>query len=286
MWYRHDIYLQIRRSLKDNRDVHSRLMAAYPEVPHTWYAILGLGAFALAIVTVKVWPTELPVWALVIGLVVALLFLIPVGMIRAITNQVVALQVLAELLVGYLLPGRPVAMMIFKTFSFISMSQALSFLSDLKLGHYMKIPPRVMFMAQTIATIICVVVVVFVQTWMFSNIPDLCSPEQPHRFTCPGTSVFATSAMVWGGIGPSRLFSKGSLYYPLVYFFLIGAILPIPFYYLARRYPLSFWRYVNIPVMMAGISVMPPATGINFSSWFAFGAFFQFFMRRFHFRVS
>ncbi|KAH8120611.1 glutathione transporter [Phellopilus nigrolimitatus] len=284
LWYRRDLVLLVRKSLKDNRDVHSRLMSIYPEVPQTWYAIMGLVAFALSIVTIHVWDTKLPVWGLLVALIVALVLLVPVGVIRAITNQTVAVQVLAELLVGYMLPGRPVAMMIFKTFSFISMSQALYFVSDLKLGHYMKIPPRLMFIAQVVATVECVVVVVFVQSWMFSNIPDLCSPDQVHHFTCPSTSTFATASVVWGGIGPARLFSQGGLYYPLTYFFLIGAILPIPFYYLAKRFPLSFWRYVNVPVILSGLSVLPPATGINFSSWFMFGAFFQYFMRRFHFR--
>jgi hypothetical protein len=33
-------------------------------------------------------------------------------------------------------------------YGYISMAQALTFLADFKLGHYMKIPPRSMFMAQ------------------------------------------------------------------------------------------------------------------------------------------
>ena len=45
-------------------------------------------------------------------------------------------------------PERPVANMCFKVHGFISMTQALTILSDFKLGHYMKIPPRSMFMAQ------------------------------------------------------------------------------------------------------------------------------------------
>ncbi|KAH8113799.1 OPT oligopeptide transporter [Phellopilus nigrolimitatus] len=284
LWYRHDIVRQFRRSLKEHRDVHSRLMSAYAEVPHYWYGALGLFAFILSVIVIEVFDTKLPVWGLVLALGVALIFLVPVGMIQAITNQTVALQVLAELIVGYALPGRPVAMMIFKTFSFISLTQAISFLGDLKLGHYMKIPPRTMFMAQCLATIISVFVVVAVQNWMFTNIPDLCSPTQADHFICPSTSVFATAALVWGGIGPSRMFNAGSLYHPLLYFFLIGAVLPIPFYFLARRYPLSSWRFVNVPVIFAGISMLPPATGINYSAWFTVGAIFQFFMRRFHFR--
>ena len=40
-------------------------------------------------------------------------------MIQAITNQQIGLNVITELIVGYALPGRPVAMMIFKTFGYI-----------------------------------------------------------------------------------------------------------------------------------------------------------------------
>lgn len=44
------------------------------------------------------------------------------------------------------------------------------------------------------------------------------------------------------------------------------------------------WRYVNMPVFFHGVGSIPPATGVNFASWFAVGAVFQWFMRRFHFR--
>jgi hypothetical protein len=33
-------------------------MRAYPEVPQWWYALMGLIAFALGIVTIEVWDTE------------------------------------------------------------------------------------------------------------------------------------------------------------------------------------------------------------------------------------
>ena len=51
-----------------------------------------------------------------------------------------ARSVFTELIIGYALPGHPIAMMIFKTYGYITMYQALQFTSDFKLGHYMKIP--------------------------------------------------------------------------------------------------------------------------------------------------
>jgi hypothetical protein len=46
-------------------------------------------------------------------------------MIQAITNQQVGLNVITELIIGYALPGRPVAMMMFKTWGFTTMIQGM-----------------------------------------------------------------------------------------------------------------------------------------------------------------
>ncbi|KZT65583.1 OPT oligopeptide transporter [Daedalea quercina L-15889] len=284
LWYRHDIARQFRRALKDERDVHARLMLAYPEVPWHWYAAIGIISFVFGVIGIEIFPTQFPVWALVISIIIAAILVIPVGMIRAITNQMISVNVIMEVIVGYMLPGKPVAMMLFKTYGFITVSQALTLASDMKIAHYMKIPPRTTFVAQTLATIILCFVCVGIQIWQFANIPDFCQADQKDYFTCDDVTVFATASIIWGGIGPQRLFSPGQLYSPMLWFFLVGALSPIPFYILARRYPHSMWRYVNMPIFFAGLGQMPPASGINYSAWVMVGAFFQWFMRRFHFR--
>ena len=139
--------------------------------------------------------------------------MIPVGMIQAITNQQVGLNVITELIIGYALPGKPIAMMMSKTWGYITMAQALQFTSDFKLGHYMKVPPRIMFWSQVLASIIAGTVQLGVQAWMFTNIKDMCSPDQPDGFICPNTEVFGTASIFWGVIGPQRQFSEGQIYY-------------------------------------------------------------------------
>ncbi|EJT97997.1 OPT oligopeptide transporter [Dacryopinax primogenitus] len=280
LWYREDIIRQFRASLRDEPDVHSRLMSVYREVPYWWYAAIGLVSLGLGILTIEHWDTQLPVWAYFLSLAIPIVYVIPLGILQAITNQQIGLNVVTELIVGYALPGKPIAMMIFKTFGYITMTQALSFVGDLKFGHYMKVPPRIMFMAQTIAALVACFVVVFVQIWMFGNIEGLCAPGQVDGFTCPAIHVFATASVIFGGVGPQRLFGPHGTYAPLMWFFLIGAILPIPFYFLARRYPASWFRYVNIPIIFAGTSYLPPATGINYSSWGLAGFIFQYLIRR------
>ena len=153
-----------------------------------------------------------------------------IGMIQAITNLQIGLNVITELIIGYALPGRPVAMMMFKTWGYITMAQALTFASDFKLGHYMKIPPKPMFWGQVIATAVAGTVQLGVQAWMFTNIEDICDPRQKDGFICPSTEVFGTASIIvspqqslsrynvtnlqmkWGAIGPALQFSKGQLY--------------------------------------------------------------------------
>jgi OPT family oligopeptide transporter len=124
------------------------------------------------------------------------MYTIPFGIILAITNQPIGDNVLAELIIGYLLPGRPVAMMMFKTWTYISLIQALSFVRDFKLGHYMKIPPRPMFFCQIVATIVAATAQLAVQAWLFSNVEDFCSATQKDGFTCPSTITFGNASII------------------------------------------------------------------------------------------
>lgn len=57
-----------------------------------------------------------------------------------------------------------------------------------------------------------------------------------------------------------------------------------PFYSLAHRFPFSCYRYINIPLFFAGLSAMPPASGINYVSWVLTGLLFNLVIRRRHFR--
>ena len=54
----------------------------------------------------------------------------------------------------------------------------------------------------------------------------------------------------------------------------------MPAYFWQRRYFNSWTRYVSTPVIIAGLSAIPPATGINFSSWFLVGFIFQYVIRK------
>lgn len=57
---------------------------------------------------------------------------------------------------------------------------------------------------------------------MIGNIENLCDPDNTQRFTCAGSKVVYNASVIWGTIGPQRMFQSGQVYNGLMYFFLIG----------------------------------------------------------------
>jgi len=209
LWYGRDIMKQFRTNVKDEKDIHTRLMSRYRDIPHWWFIVVFAISFILGAVTIEVYDTRMPFWAYILTIILALIFVLPLGILLAITNQQLTLNVFSELVAGYVIPGKPVAVMIFKVYGTIMTKQSLDFSGHLKLGHYMKVPPRIMFLAQTTATAVSCFVVVVVQRWALDSIEGICEPGQKNGFTCPSSKVFAEASLLYGGVGPSRLFGAG-----------------------------------------------------------------------------
>ncbi|KAL8283601.1 hypothetical protein RQP46_005396 [Phenoliferia psychrophenolica] len=262
-------------------DVHNRLMRAYKEVPEWWYLTILVISVVFGIVANEVYETQLPVWAIFLCLVLALVFTIPCGIITAITNLEVTINVISELIAGYALPGRPIANMLFKSYGVVSAAQAIGYAGDLKLGHYVKIPPRTMFTAQLIASVWSCFVALGVADWQITNIPELCTPHQLNKFNCAASyNIFFNSAVQWGVIGPARLYSIGRIYQNLMYGFLFGALLPVVLYVIAKKYPTSFMRYASAPILFYGCLLWSPTNLSYVTPGVYIALFFHVYLRR------
>jgi len=282
--HRKTIWAQWRNSTHEKPDIHMRLMSKYREAPAAWYMILFVVFFALGMFCVLAYPTNMTWWAFMLAVMISTVFSLPIGIIQAVTNTQIGLNVLTEFVYGYIQPGRPLALMIFKTFGFITMAQALSFVEDLKFGHYMKIPPRTMFMAQVVATTFSCFIQVFVLNFALKNIKDVCEITQEERFTCPGGRVFFSASVIWGLIGPARIFSPGQVYSGLFLFFVLGFIVPIAIHFYNKRNPTSPARFLIAPLIFGGAGAIPPATPLNYLSWGAVGFVFQYVIKKRYFK--
>ncbi|KAL7143054.1 hypothetical protein ABFS83_08G165600 [Erythranthe nasuta] len=283
------LWTKAKSNLKGKMDVHTRLMKTnYEAVPDWWFYSILVVVFGLSL-----WACEgfnkqlqLPWWGLMLACAMALFFTLPVGIIQATTNQQIGLNIITEMVIGYIYPGRPLANVAFKTYGYISMSQALGFLSDFKIGHYMKIPPKSMFIAQLVGTVVASSVYFSTAWWLLTSVEYICDPANlpdGSPWTCPGDDVFYNASIIWGVIGPLRMFTGQGVYGAMNWWFLAGAIAPVPAYLLGKKYPEKKWvQLINVPLILSATMSMPPARAVNYIMWGVAGLFFNVYVYRLH----
>ncbi|CAA3018884.1 oligopeptide transporter 6 [Olea europaea subsp. europaea] len=278
-----DVWKQSKSAFKKSKkmDIHTRLMKAYKQVPMWWFLVILVVNIALILFACVHYESslQLPWWGVFLACAIAFMFTLPIGIITATTNQTPGLNIITEYIIGYAYPGRPVANMCFKVYGYISMTQALTFVQDFKLGHYMKIPPRAMFWAQVVGTLISVVIYTGTAWWLMKTIPHLCDtellpPNSPWK--CPMDHVFYDASVIWGLVGPQRIFGNLGVYPKINWFFLGGAISPLLVWLAAKAFPKQRWiSLINMPVLLGSTAMMPPASAVNYTSWlitaFVFG---------------
>ncbi|KAG2330333.1 hypothetical protein Bca52824_001513 [Brassica carinata] len=257
LFHGREIWVQSKQSFKEKKiDIHTRLMRSVTIFACEYY----------------IDQLQLPWWGVLLACTVAIIFTLPIGILTAITNQAPGLNIITEYIIGYIYPGYPVANMCFKVYGYISMKQAVLFLQDFKLGHYMKIPPRNMFMAQIVGTLLSCLVYLITAWWLMETIPNICDSVSNSVWTCPGDKVFYDASVIWGLIGPRRIFGDLGLYKSVNWFFLVGAIAPILVWLASRVFPRQQWiKLINMPVLISAISSMPPATAVNYTTWLLAG---------------
>lgn len=137
-----DIWTRLRNFNQIEEDIHAKLLQKYKQVPLYWYACVFLVMMGISLGITNGYPTHLPWWAFIVSIILGAIFFLPTGLIQATTNIQIGLNVLTEFIVGYLVPGRPMAMMLFKAYGYMALYQGLFFSQDMKLGMYMKVSMR------------------------------------------------------------------------------------------------------------------------------------------------
>jgi OPT family small oligopeptide transporter len=239
-------------------DVHNRLMRQYPEVPEWWYMICLAISIAVGMAGIAAYPTNTTPWVVLYGIALCLVFIVPIGIIMAMTGVEVTLNVLAEFIGGVWVEGNAIAMCFFKSYGYVTCAHAVSFLKDLKLAHYLKIPPRYTFWAQMVPTLVSSFISIGILQYQV-DIKDICTKNAPFRFTCPGNNTFFTAAVFWGTVGPRKIWGIGGQYAPTLIGFPFGVLIVVFFYILSRRWPKNaIIRNAHPVVMLNGALLWAP----------------------------
>lgn len=250
-------------------------MQRYKEVPEWWYGVCLLVAIAFGVAGVAAYPTNTSPGVVFYGLLLCLIFIVPVGIVKSMTGIEVTLNVLAEFIGGAWVEGNATSLNFFKSFGYVTCAHAIWFTNDLKMAHYIKIPPRQTFWAQMMATLVSTLVCTAILNFQMS-LPNICTAEAPFRFTCPGINTFFTASVMWGTIGPSRVFGAGAPYTATLIGWPLGIVIAGGIYYIQRRFPKNaVLRQIHPVVMVYGpinwapynLSYFLPALPIGYLSW-------------------
>ena len=209
-----------------NQDAHSRMMSKYKEVPDWWFGCILLVSGAFGIAALKSWPTETPWWIVPVVMILSGVFLIPSAILMAGANIQMGFNVLFQLLAGVWFAGNAEAQIIVVAFGSNFNQQADTYISDQKIAHYAKLPPRAVFRGQMLAAFLNTFIFIGMLNWMVDNFDNgtLCQWNNANHFVCTDAVLVFASAIEYGAFGVKNMFK---LYPIMPWCFLIGSVIGI-----------------------------------------------------------
>ncbi|ORZ37313.1 OPT oligopeptide transporter protein-domain-containing protein [Catenaria anguillulae PL171] len=287
LWYGSDIMARVRNAKYDKDDLHCKLIDKYPEVPDSWYWVFFAITGVLITIVGQFGGIDLPWWATLLAIALAIAGTVPTIMIFATAGVTLGLNVVSQFTIGLIVPGRPILMMAFKCVCFAVSWQCRDLLIDLKIGHYMKIPPRHIFISQLVSQFVAGFVCYGAfRYWMDSDpihkqwVVD-AGNAQGMGAEWGGTSfnTYYSASLIWGAIGAKRFFFE-TQYAPVIWVgALAGLVLPIVLW-LGHKYVGGSWWVLAHPAVL----LSPNGPGSNNGGYltsFLVSIWAQFFMYRY-----
>ncbi|KAI9183656.1 OPT super [Blastocladiella emersonii ATCC 22665] len=288
VWHGKDIARQWRANGKsDKNDIHCTLIDKYDEVPNTWYYGFFVFTAILTTIVAEFSGLNMPWWATFFAIALSTCGTIPIAIVLATSGVSLYMNVVSQFLIGLILPGQPIVMMAFKCLGVTVSLQCLTLLGDLKLGHYMKVPPRHVFLSQMLSQIMAVFFCYISYRWW------MATPEHREWVTYFGSkkaagnlwtsqtlNTYYSASLIWGAVGPKRFFFESS-YAPVIYVGLaLGISLPIVLRlcYLFVGGPIP-WQLIYAPILLSPQG--PSGNQAHHFTGFVVSFIFQFFIYRY-----
>ncbi|CAF1598683.1 unnamed protein product [Adineta ricciae] len=255
LYHSADLWKQFRTKSLDNmgNDIHARLMSLYKTVPDWWYFILF--CISLIIICVICDHNNWLNWYLVLlTLFINACLVLPFGLLSSITGQFLQNAPVYYLSViiaqGLALGQESRESYTYITIGYVLFVQSLSLIQDMKLGHYLKIPHRSLFLAQCLSSLVCSSVSIGIQYMYYNQYGmnnEFDSSFSIFDYTLLGGSVYTDKNGFFSDANAENR--------KLLWGFLVGAILPIPTWFLSARF--SWLEHFHWPLILVTVSWMP-----------------------------
>ncbi|KAH8758991.1 OPT oligopeptide transporter [Diaporthe sp. PMI_573] len=268
---------------------HAHMAKHYRETPWWWYIIVLVISFVIGLVVVVKENITLPAWAYIVSLLLGI-FIAPLStLLYSRYGNGIATNNLSKMLAGLMLPGRPVGNMYFAAWSHNVISNAVTLCNDLKMGEYLKIPPRVMFLTQIYGTILGGFINYAVMISIVNGNRDLLVNSNGNSSWSGATmQSYNTNATSWALA--NYLYGSGGLYYMVPVGLAIGGGLVIIhriFVFFVPKIRGLSTSELNLPQFIQYAGYIPynaSQTCVIFSQVIA-GFFTQFYLRNYRPRI-
>ncbi|EPQ56339.1 oligopeptide transporter [Gloeophyllum trabeum ATCC 11539] len=263
---------------KTQPDPHWQAMQKYDEAPWWWYGVLLVLSFFAGLIVVLKGQTTLPWWSYILAL-------LPFStLLYARMGNGIATNQLMKMVAGAVNPGRPVANLYFSMWSHDVVSTSIGLAGDLKIGQYLKIPPRVMFLTQVWGTILGAIVNYVVMVSVVDARHEiLVSPEGSNVWSGQVIQSLNSAAVTWSLA--KELYGPGGPYFIIPMSLLIGLGAGVVQWLIFKRWPKIGPIKVDsviLPIIYMYSGWMHAGTNSTILSSVIVGLVSQLWLRRYH----
>jgi OPT family small oligopeptide transporter len=243
-------------------DQLSILQRSYDEVPFWWFATLFGASFVSLITIISLGKLYIPVWTYFVAIGTGAFLVIPLGWLYALSNFQLPIGTVNELLYGLMSNSvsgykNPTGASVYGSIAGNAWYRAQLNLQDMKIGHYMHIPPKAVFFSQVFGSFLGIPVNYAVVRWVLDTKFDYLTGEKEdptHQWTGQSLAQNLTMGVQYVLIGPRRLFAH-PLYRVVPYGFIVGAVAPLIMFALNRQFPRFKFRLWNTTIFFSSLSI-------------------------------
>ncbi|KAK2043417.1 OPT superfamily oligopeptide transporter [Colletotrichum somersetense] len=259
---------KMRQRMKSGAQISSQyndqlsiLQRAYNEVPLWWFLALFTASFISLVTITASGNMFIPVWTYFVAIATGAFLVVPLGWLYALSNFQLAIGTVNELLYGLMVNSvsgfkNPTGASAYGAIAGNAWYRAQLNLQDMKIGHYMHIPPKAVFFSQVFGSFLGVPINYAVVRWVLDTKFDYLTgaKEDPaHQWTAQSLTSNLTMGVQYVLIGPRRLFEQ-HIYKVLPYGFLVGAFVPVLIYGLHRLFPRAKFQLWNSTIFFSAMS--------------------------------
>eukprot|EP01135_Chromosphaera_perkinsii_P006743 Nk52_evm2s571 gene=Nk52_evmTU2s571 len=248
-WHLGDIKKAISEDRRSISKHHQNMLASSVSstIPVWLGAVISTVLAVIFIGTNLGYDIDMPWWAVIVSVLIAVAFILPIGIITGVTGNQLGLNILAEMMGGFMLSHNPVGAILVKVTGYMSMSHAITLVQNLKAGQYLQINYKHVLLVQAYGTVITALADTTAYRLVMDN--NLLT-DGGEDWNSQALSTYITASYLWGGIGPwdSWMNPSVSPYWTLFWGGIAaGIVLPVLFWLLSKK--VSVFRYVHIPMV-------------------------------------